>query len=152
MSSARPRAESLRSLGRLVSLVREQSHEALLSHAVAEGLLDAATLATARGDLGKRATQEEGDGATLIKHLVAQGSLTSAQVDELTRAAAAGAYQRPSLVRAAHAPPEVEAAAANPDRRLDDFVLIDRIGSGGAGRARSGRRGTRGANAGSRSR
>jgi serine/threonine-protein kinase len=65
--------------------------------------------------------------------LVAHGWIGADDVARLERALASEAFIRAGAKKHAPLPPEAAAAASDPARQLAEFVLVERIGAGGAG-------------------
>jgi serine/threonine-protein kinase len=115
VSGAGPRLN----LGRLAGLVRAEQDRSLGEKAVRAGLLDDAELAAA---MRERLSVEE---------LLRVRGVEAAEIERLRRSIDREEYAffRPDR----RLPPEVEEAAKDPERRLAEFVRVDRLGAGGVG-------------------
>jgi eukaryotic-like serine/threonine-protein kinase len=77
--------------------------------------------------------EREKTGRPFAEILAARGWLNRAAFDELAESMDRRDYSAFKLAGAAAPPPEVEPLLEDPARRLAEFVLVDRLGRGGAG-------------------
>ncbi len=111
---------------RLRQRFRVEHGERLAVRAKTSGLVTEAQLDEAR-------EASEADGRPLTAVLLDRGWLDATALARLEETEAREEFSRPSTTRPAVLPAEVEEAAANPDRNLDEFVLVAPLGRGGAG-------------------
>jgi len=109
---------------RLQRVLRMQWDDRLGDHAVEESLIDRAQLQEALEERERR-----GD-LTLSRIFVDRGWLSQDEVDELLGRLKARDFRRPDPERPL--PPDAAQAALEPSRTLAEFVLVSRLGSGGA--------------------
>lgn len=112
---------------RLGDLFRERQDDRLAERAVAAGLIGAADLEAAR------ACVEAGDAPSSLAALLAAGRLSDRDVAALREALAHADFVRPASTAAPPLPADALTFASDPARQLAEFILIERLGRGGAG-------------------
>jgi hypothetical protein len=113
--------------GRLGQIVRGELDDEIVQAAVAAGLVPGEAVTAAQA-----ACDRDPTGPSLCDRLVQEGRLRREDLAALEKRRARQTFVRPAVVRPTPAPPEVAAAAADPQRWLGGFVLVERRGRGGA--------------------
>jgi tetratricopeptide (TPR) repeat protein len=113
----------------LQGLLQAEQDDRVLRRALSAGLLSGAALTEAE------AAVEEGRAASLTEAVVAAGKIDRAALAALEEALAREDWGRPPVVRERETalPPEAAAVTGDPGRHLQDFILVDLRGRGGAG-------------------
>ncbi len=112
--------------GRLTRALAAGFERRLGEAACGAGFVSEAVLREAEGE-------QEKTGRPLAQILVERGALTVKALEELRTQVAHQEFSRPTASQKVEEPAEVSAAAADPTRRLGDFVLVAVLGRGGAG-------------------
>src|SRR6185436_2476567 len=107
---------------RLEGVLRNERNQAIGRLAVRRGLISEAQF-----EESLRA------GGSFQESLVARGLITVASLESLLAELGREEFAQASTLPGSGLPPEVQAAAAQPDRLVADFILVSSLGRGGAG-------------------